>query len=831
MSGNTNPHMEYASSKTGFLTKRAMSSLDAFANWKERFFVLAEGRLSYYKQGGGFFNSTKEEIAHLKGDLELTPDSRVQRTRVDERANCFEVATPTKKMYAQASTIKEMEDWIKAINAHIAFLQRSDRVRKGSFTGSASGVPASGSRTPSHGPTSAASGGDTSPLGGYVKSPVADYSRPSLLESNDIVKSAESSSDPKDVVIVQLLEENRQLREQLTAKDQIIQQLEANASSSIEGSMSMSKGRGGRFNSPQAILDLRNVRKKQIQLFDAAELGNAQLIATLLRDNVVDVNSVGVNQTTALHLAAKSGHVAAVKELLSRGADSSARTADSFTPLMLAAQGGNTECVNELLKSGADPNPTDQAGNAAIHMAAEVGSIGTAKALLAYGARADVPNSSGSLPVHLSPIGHPIRVLLGSGSNLAATNPKQPPKKITNKAEGEAPHLAFVNKYQKDLALGPRDFEFIKVLGRGAFAKVYLVRGKGSNRDKWFALKAYNKQAIVQKNQAQYIHTEKAALQACSDHPYIVTLYYAFQSKDRLFLVMDYCGGGDLLSALTRKKSFSEEDAAFYIAEITLALSHLHKKNIVFRDLKPENVVLDLEGHCLLTDFGISKEGIKDHTSANTFCGSPMYLAPEMLSRSGHGFALDWYSVGALLFELLTGLPPFYTNDKKQLFHNILRGQLVIPEYLSETARDLITRLLMRDPKKRLGSGPDGDKEIMDHPFFAKIDWEKLMRRELSPPYKPKFDGHGKDIPDTSNFPQAFTDQVISDTEKGIDGSSSSLKGSMKEDKKLFQDFDFTPEPQLDSEAMKFEELALQNSIKDQAPPALIESEEDEYNL
>lgn len=300
-------------------------------------------------------------------------------------------------------------------------------------------------------------------------------------------------------------------------------------------------------------------------------------------------------------------------------------------------------CVEELLLAGADPNTTDNQGNGAIHMAAEIGNIAIAKMLLSHGARTDAPNASGSLPVHLSPIGHPIRVLLGSGSTLAATNPSQPPRPRNETREGnetQVSHLAFKNKYQQDLALGPRDFEFIKVLGRGAFAKVYLVRGKGSNRDKFYALKAYNKQAIVQKNQAQYIHTEKAALQACSDHPYIVTLYFAFQSQDRLFLVMEYCGGGDLLSALTRRKAFTESEAAFYIGEIALALSHLHSKNIVFRDLKPENVVMDLEGHCLLTDFGISKEGIKDHTSANTFCGSPMYLAPEMLSRSGYVCAL-----------------------------------------------------------------------------------------------------------------------------------------------------------------------------------------------
>lgn len=847
----------FVSSKTGFLTKRAMSSMDAFANWKERFFVLAEGHLSYYKQGGGFFNTGKEDIVHLKGELELTADSIVRKSTIDDKANCFEVVTPTKKMFAQASTAREMEDWVKSIRAHINALKRAG--------------PASAGAPNSAPQQQRGSFQDVSPVsylassGGKGLNPAnapnnEDYSRPSLLEDHEIVRGADKSSDPKDVVIKQLLEENRQLREQLAVKDQIIHELEMGGAAARAISMNappdVPTGGKTRSAAPQMILDLRDVKKKQFQLFDAAEVGNWHLIATLLRDNVIDVNGVGINQTTALHLAARLNHPRAVRELLAHGADPTARTGDSYTALHLAARAGNVECCEELLLNGnADANTTDHQGNGAIHFCAEIGNIPLAKLLISRGARIDAPNASGSLPVHLSPIGHPIRVLLGSGANLAATNPSQPPPSAVNRSDNrevndtQVAHVAFKNKYQKDLALGPRDFEFVKVLGRGAFAKVYLVRGKGSNRDKWFALKAYNKQAIVQKNQAQYIHTEKAALQACSDHPYIVTLYFAFQSQDRLFLVMDYCGGGDLLSALTRKKAFTEPEAAFYIGEIALALSHLHSKNIVFRDLKPENVVMDLEGHCLLTDFGISKEGIKDHTSANTFCGSPMYLAPEMLSRSGHGFALDWYSVGALLFELLTGLPPFYTNDKKQLFHNILRGHLVIPEYLSPPARDLIQRLLHRDPKQRLGSGPRGDREIFDHPFFAGIDWEKMKARQLPPPFRPKVATDPTGVPDTSNFPQAFTDQEISDIERGFEmmdpnsaqvqrptyGNHATGPGATggsggKDDKRLFKDFDFTPELQLDNEAKQFEQLALQqNSFKNLPAPALLES--DEYSI
>ncbi|KAH7485322.1 Ankyrin repeat domain-containing protein 54 [Phytophthora ramorum] len=413
----------FVSSKTGFLTKRAMSSMDAFANWKERFFVLAEGHLSYYKQGGGFFNTGKEDIVHLKGELELTPDTIVRKSNIDDKANCFEVVTPTKKMFCQASTAREMEDWVKSVRAHINALKKTQ------IRGSFHDAP----------PVNLAASGGPGVMAGMgallAQAGETDYSRPSMLEDHEIVRGADKSSDPKDVVIKQLLEENRSLREQLTMKDQVIHELETNGGRSVDAP---SVGAGKlRSTAPQMILDLRDVKKKQFQLFDAAEVGNWHLIATLLRDNVVDVNGVGINQTSALHLAARNNHPNAVKELLARGADPSARTGDSYTALHIAVQVGNVECVKELLDAGADPNVTDYQGNAAIHMAAETGDIPTAKMLVAGGARIDAPNASGSLPVHLSPIGHPIRVLLGSGSNLAATNPSQPPKPRNEMTERE----------------------------------------------------------------------------------------------------------------------------------------------------------------------------------------------------------------------------------------------------------------------------------------------------------------------------------------------------------------------------------------------------------
>ena len=195
---------------------------------------------------------------------------------------------------------------------------------------------------------------------------------------------------------------------------------------------------------------------------------------------------------------------------------------------------------------------TDQAGNGVLHASAEGGHITLVKLLLSKGVRTDVCNASGSLPVHLAPIGHPVRILLsnvdGKSSASVELAHTSGVTTSTHVAAAASPDVHdFRNTYASVLAVSPLDFEFIRVLGRGAFAKVYLVRGKGASKNTFYALKAYDKHAIVAKNQAKYIHTEKEALQACSDHPYIVTLYYAFQTEDRLCLVMEYCPGGDLL--------------------------------------------------------------------------------------------------------------------------------------------------------------------------------------------------------------------------------------------------------------------------------------------
>ncbi|CAM9095189.1 unnamed protein product [Heterosigma akashiwo] len=232
----------------------------------------------------------------------------------------------------------------------------------------------------------------------------------------------------------------------------------------------------------------------------------------------------------------------------------------------------------------------------------------------------------------------------------------------------------------------------------------------------------------------------------------------AFQTRDKLFFVLDYCAGGELFFHLGKVGKFPEPRARFYAAQIVLALDYVHKLDIIYRDLKPENVLLDHAGHVRLTDFGLSKEGVTENAAgAHSFCGTPEYLAPEILDRRGHGRAVDWWSLGALLYEMLTGLPPFYCRDREKLFEKIRRAELNYPAYLSENSVSLLQGLLTRDPARRLGSGAEDSAAIQRHPFFAEVDWAKLARGGLSPPWRPPV----ASSLDTSQFDREFTSMPI----------------------------------------------------------------------
>ncbi|CAF3065245.1 unnamed protein product [Rotaria sp. Silwood2] len=241
--------------------------------------------------------------------------------------------------------------------------------------------------------------------------------------------------------------------------------------------------------------------------------------------------------------------------------------------------------------------------------------------------------------------------------------------------------------------VSPHDFQLLKVLGKGGYGKVFQVRKmSGSHQSEIFAMKVLKKATIV-RNAKDTAHTKaERNILECVKCPFIVDLMYAFQTGGKLYLILEYLSGGELFMQLEREGIFMDDMACFYLSEILLGLEHLHKQGIIYRGeyLKPENILLDAQGHVKLTDFGLCKESIYEGTQTNTFCGTIEYMAPEILTRSGHGKAVDWWSFGALMYDMLTGAPPFTADDRKRTMDKIIKAKLVIPAYLTVDARELI---------------------------------------------------------------------------------------------------------------------------------------------
>lgn len=277
--------------------------------------------------------------------------------------------------------------------------------------------------------------------------------------------------------------------------------------------------------------------------------------------------------------------------------------------------------------------------------------------------------------------------------------------------------------------VGPDTFHLLAILGRGSFGEVYHVMHKKSGQE--YAMKVLRKSKIIGRNLVRYAMTERNLLSYIR-HPNIVRLHFAFQTPSSLVLVLQFCSGGTLASLIAQEGRFSEELAQFYTAEIFLAIEHLHERQVVYRDLKPDNVVMDEGRHAILTDFGLSKEGIELGRGTKSFCGSVAYLAPEILSRSGHGLLVDLYGIGVLLFEMLVGHPPYYSRDRDTLFRNIATASLAVPSHVSPRASSLITGLMQRVPAQRLGA--HCRSEVREHLFFQGLDFGKVLRRELAVP-------------------------------------------------------------------------------------------------
>ena len=307
------------------------------------------------------------------------------------------------------------------------------------------------------------------------------------------------------------------------------------------------------------------------------------------------------------------------------------------------------------------------------------------------------------------------------------------------------------------------DFEPIKLLGRGSFGEVLLVRLKANK--KVYAMKILNKNLLKIKKQELHTKTERD-LMVKINCPFIVNIKSAFQDTKKLYIVSEFMQGGDMFFHLHDGQIivFNNEKAKFYILELVLALECLHKHNMVYRDLKPENILLDEKGHVKLTDFGLSKILETESDKAFTICGTPQYLAPEVLLKKGYDKAVDWWSLGCVMYEMLTGRLPFPIKRGIKLNTKLYERGIDFPSILTKEAKDLMQKLLVVDPTERLGSGPNGSENIKNHSFFKGVNWKEAWNKKLKPPFIPNLSNDT----DLRYFDSMFTDEPIDGVKRKI---------------------------------------------------------------
>ena len=331
------------------------------------------------------------------------------------------------------------------------------------------------------------------------------------------------------------------------------------------------------------------------------------------------------------------------------------------------------------------------------------------------------------------------------------------------------------------------DFKILKTLGKGAFGKVLLVYNEELN--KYFAMKILKKDFIKKNKQIVHTKVERKILEKI-DYPFIAQLFYAFQNKEKLYMITEYMPGGEMFYHLHKEEYFKESKAKFYICEIILAIEHLHKNNIIYRDLKPENILLDENGHIKLTDFGLSKivnDINKDRTY--TICGTPEYVAPEVLTGKGYNKSVDWWSLGIVLYEMLCGYSPF-REARERIDIEIYFKPIHHDNLISDIAFDLISKLIEPNCEKRLGYGILDSIEIKNHQFFKDINWKKVERKEIEPEYKPVLKKPG----DVSNFDEMFTEMdpySYKDKGKLINQLTKKNKGNSPTDGVSYENFTY----------------------------------------
>ena len=306
--------------------------------------------------------------------------------------------------------------------------------------------------------------------------------------------------------------------------------------------------------------------------------------------------------------------------------------------------------------------------------------------------------------------------------------------------------------------VGVDDFKIIKVIGRGSYGKVCLVQFKQTNE--LFAMKSLKKNVLIDEEQVESTLLEKKILQSLN-YPFLVGMVFCFQTEERVYFVLPFVRGGELFQHLRQYKYFPEPKVQFYASIIGLSLDYLHKNGIVYRDIKPENILLEEDGYLKLIDFGMAKI-LKDEEKANSFCGTPEYLAPEIITGEGHNRMADWWSYGALIYEMLFGIPPFFSENVEKMYSLITNSELRFPKKfkVSDDAKDLLAKLLEKNQKERFGIN-GGFEEIKKHPFFKGMDFNALEEKKIEAPFKPVLE----DSFDVRNFDEEFTSEDLASSE------------------------------------------------------------------
>jgi serine/threonine protein kinase len=330
--------------------------------------------------------------------------------------------------------------------------------------------------------------------------------------------------------------------------------------------------------------------------------------------------------------------------------------------------------------------------------------------------------------------------------------PSGPPTTITQPVAEERKQAPPANTQGTGRRIGLDHFNFLAVLGKGNFGKVMLAETK--NTKQLYAIKVLKKEFIIENDEVESVRSEKRVFLIANKerHPFLLNLHACFQTETRVYFVMEYISGGDLMLHIQRGQ-FGTKRAQFYAAEVCLALKYFHENGVIYRDLKLDNIMLTLDGHVKVADYGLCKEDMWYGSTTSTFCGTPEFMAPEILLDKKYGRAVDWWAFGVLIYQMLLQQSPFRGEDEDEIYDAILADEPLYPIHMPRDSVSILQKLLTREPELRLGSGPTDAQEIMSHAFFRNVNWEDVYHKRVPAPFMPTV----KNRADTSNFDSEFT--------------------------------------------------------------------------